>query len=97
MNLRILGISGSPVKKGNTESFLRAMIGGVADGGDHVEIVDLCSHRIDDCIHCNFCLSKQVKGKYCTLRDDARAIFKKAEAADFIMKRAIELSALVKG
>jgi multimeric flavodoxin WrbA len=85
MKYRVLGISGSPVKKGNTETFLRAMIESVTDRGIESEIVDLSNLKIDDCIHCNFCLSKQKPGKYCALKDDAQAVFEKAEAADIII------------
>lgn len=85
MSCRILGISGSPVKKGNTETLLRAMIEGVSDRDVVSEIVDLSGLKIDDCIHCNFCLSRQAPGKYCALKDDAQAVFEKAEAADIII------------
>ena len=49
------------------------------------EIVHLSGLKIQDCIHCNFCLTKQTPGKYCSLKDDAQAVFEKAEAADIIV------------
>jgi len=85
MSFRILAVSGSPVKKGNTETFLREMIESVADSGVVSEIVDLSTLNIQDCVHCNFCLSRQTPGKYCALKDDAQAVFEKAEAADIIV------------
>ncbi|MEQ8214208.1 MAG: flavodoxin family protein, partial [Smithellaceae bacterium] len=34
---------------------------------------------------CNYCLTRQAPGKYCSLQDDAQAVFEKAEAADIIV------------
>jgi len=85
MAYRILGISGSPVKKGNVETFIgRAMKGLTRKDIEH-EIVHLSGLKIRECIHCNFCLTKQTAGKYCSLKDDAQAVFEKAEAADIIV------------
>ncbi len=64
---------------------MRAMIEGVSDRDVVSEIVDLSDLKIDDCIHCNFCLSRQAPGKYCALKDDAQDVFEKAEAADIII------------
>lgn len=85
MPYKILGISGSPVKKGNVETFLRRTLESVKRKDLQYEVVHLSGLKIDDCIHCNFCLTKQTKGKYCSLKDDAQAVFEKAEAADIIV------------
>lgn len=85
MTYRILGISGSPVKKGNVETLLtRAMEGLPAKNIEH-ETVHLSGLKISDCIHCNFCLTNQTPGKYCSLKDDAQAVFEKSEAANIIV------------
>jgi multimeric flavodoxin WrbA len=85
MTYKILGISGSPVKKGNVESLLgRAMEILPAKNIQH-EIVHLSGLKIRDCVHCNFCLTKQIPGKYCSIKDDAQAVFEKAETADIIV------------
>jgi multimeric flavodoxin WrbA len=49
------------------------------------DIVHLSDLKVKDCIHCNFCLTKQVAGKYCSLKDDAQVIFEKAETADILV------------
>jgi len=85
MQYRVLGISGSPVKKGNVETFIRKMMESVQDKDLHVEIVNLSKLDVRDCIQCNYCLSKQKPGKYCSLKDDAQEIFEKAELADIII------------
>jgi multimeric flavodoxin WrbA len=40
---------------------------------------------IKNCIHCNFCLTKQKAGKYCAHEDDAQAVFEKIECANIIV------------
>ena len=85
MSHKILGISGSPVKKGNVDSFLAAMMDMASEQRLHTETVNLSEMKIADCKHCNFCLSKQKPGKYCSIEDDAQAIFEKVENADIII------------
>ena len=85
MTYNILGISGSPVKKGNVETFLNHTIESLPAKNIEREIVHLSGLKIKNCIHCNFCLTKQTPGKYCSLKDDAQAVFEKARAADIIV------------
>jgi multimeric flavodoxin WrbA len=49
------------------------------------DIVHLSGLKVKDCVHCNFCLTKQVAGKYCSMKDDAQVIFEKAETADILV------------
>ena len=85
MPYKILGISGSPVKKGNVETFLQRTLESLPRKDLQYEVVHLSGLKIKDCIHCNFCLTKQTAEKYCSLKDDAQAIFEKAQAADIIV------------
>ena len=85
MTYKILGISGSPVKKGNVETFLNRTLEGLSAKDIEHEIVHLSRLKISDCIHCNFCLTKQVPGRYCSIKDDAQVVYEKAEAADVIV------------
>lgn len=85
MTYRILGISGSPVKKGNVETLLDCAMEGLPAKKIEREVLHLSGLKIQDCIHCNFCLTKQTPGKYCSLKDDAQVVFEKAEAADIIV------------
>jgi multimeric flavodoxin WrbA len=82
---KILGISGSPVKKGNVETFLERSLENLPHKDLQYDVVHLSRLKITDCIHCNFCLTKQTAGKYCSLNDDAQAVFQKAEKADIIV------------
>ncbi|MRR16878.1 MAG: flavodoxin family protein [Deltaproteobacteria bacterium] len=85
MTCKILGVSGSPVKKGNVENFLSRAWDGLPEEGMEREVVHLSRLKIRGCIHCNFCLTRQTPGKYCSLKDDAQAVFEKAEAADILV------------
>ena len=85
MTYKILGISGSPVKKGNVEKYLQIMMESISDKNVSTEIVNLSQTDIKECLHCNFCLSKQKPGKYCSINDDAQMVFEKVEQADIII------------
>lgn len=85
MPYKILGISGSPVKDGNVDTFLAAIMETAAKKNLETETVALSALEIKNCIHCNFCLAKQKPGKYCALDDDAQPVFEKMEAADIIV------------
>jgi len=85
MTCKILGISGSPVKKGNVETFLSRTLEGLPAKDIEHQVVFLSRLKIRDCIHCNFCLTKQTPGRYCAIQDDAQAVYEKAEAADIIV------------
>ena len=85
MSYRLLGISGSPIKDGNVETFLRKAIESASLKDLAYDIVNLSTLKVSDCIHCNFCVAKQTEGRYCALKDDAQTIYEKAEAADIII------------
>ncbi|HSV97773.1 MAG TPA: flavodoxin family protein [Spirochaetota bacterium] len=85
MNLSVMGVSGSPVKNGNVELFMRAMLGEAARRGASVEAAHLSRLDVRDCVHCNFCLRKQEPGRYCSIKDDAQGLFENAERADILL------------
>jgi multimeric flavodoxin WrbA len=85
MSYKIVGISGSPVKKGNTDAFLSTIMDRAAQKGIEADTVNLAEMKIKNCAHCNFCLSKQKTGEYCSLKDDAQPIYEKLENADIIV------------
>ena len=86
MEIKVLGICGSPVRGGNTEVFLREALkesGGVADV--ETEFVSLAGKEIKDCRHCNWCIKKQEIGKFCAQQDDMTDIYPKVLQADAIL------------
>jgi len=85
MNISVFGVSGSPVKNGNVETFMRAMLDEAARRGASVDAACLSRLEVRDCVHCNFCLRRQEPGRYCSIRDDAQELFEKAERADILL------------
>jgi multimeric flavodoxin WrbA len=85
MAYKIIGISGSPVKSGNVDTFLESIMNLALEKGLETETITLSSLEIKNCVHCNFCLAKQKAGKYCSLEDDAQGVFEKLEQADIIV------------
>jgi multimeric flavodoxin WrbA len=85
MDISVLGVSGSPVKNGNVETFMRSMLDEAGRRGASVDAAYLSRLEVRDCVHCNFCLRKQEPGRYCSIRDDAQALFEKAERADILL------------
>lgn len=84
--IKILGICGSHVKGGNTEHFLRETLKAM-DNEENVltEIYNLSGKQFSGCIHCNWCISKQKKNKYCALNDDLEEVFPKIVEADGLL------------
>src|SRR5512136_349451 len=86
MPVKILGISGSPVKNGNTEVLLSEALKTAESLGDlSTELVRLIEKRIGDCRHCNWCLSKQVEGSFCCIKDDMLEMYPKIIEADALL------------
>ena len=68
--IQILGISGSPITDGNTETFLkRALEFAESLGEVTTHMVSLAEKKVNDCTHCNWCVSKQEEGKLCVQND----------------------------
>jgi len=86
MMIRLLGVSGSPVKGGNTETFLLKALDFAATLGDvSTKMVSLAEKKISDCIHCNWCLTKQEEGKPCVQEDAMQEIYPMVIEADAII------------
>jgi multimeric flavodoxin WrbA len=84
--IRILGISGSPVKGGNTEALLqKALEGAQNDPEKESEIFHLSATPIAGCQHCNWCIKKQTDDKFCVLADGMDLIYPALLRADVIL------------
>ena len=83
MEIKILGICGSPIKQGNTEAFLEATLKAAKEMGNVItEAVSLSGKDISDCQHCNWCLNGQKPGHFCKQNDDMNGIYPLLVAAD---------------
>ena len=80
MRKRILVISTSPRKGGNSEALADEFVRGARDAGNDVEKITLYDKTIGFCRGCLTCQSTQ----RCVIRDDADAIAQKMLRADVI-------------
>lgn len=76
--MRIVGISGSPREKGNTEYLVDFLLGKLASKGIDTELIALFDKSIAPCKGCYHC----VANKDCITEDDFQEIFKKMCSAD---------------
>ena len=75
---RVLGIVGSPRKKGNTNAMVDAILQGAATKGAGVEIVHLSKQKIKSCKACDAC---REKGK-CRHDDDMEELLELMKESD---------------
>jgi multimeric flavodoxin WrbA len=80
MGIKVLGISGSPHRHGNTETLLDSFLDGTKTAGASVEKVVLRDLDYSPCRGCNACH----KTGECIVKDDAIALFDKILKADAI-------------
>jgi multimeric flavodoxin WrbA len=80
MEMKVLGISGSPHRHGNTETLLDSFLDGTKTAGASVEKVVLRDLDYSPCRGCNACH----KTGECIVKDDAIALFDKILKADAI-------------
>ena len=81
--IKILGISGSPVKDGNVVALLKESISHIQDRDDvETEIITLADRTINGCSHCNWCVRKQTEAQFCIQDDDMGMIYPKILETD---------------
>lgn len=81
MCAKVLILSGSPRKNGNTEILCERFAAGARDAGNEVEVLRVCGLDIHYCTGCDSC----VKTGRCVHRDDMEAVRDKMTAADVIV------------
>ena len=79
---RIVVLSGSPRKDGNTDRLATAFAKG-ADEHNDVEIISVCDHTIHPCIGCNTCFTRE--GNKCFQNDDMTLVYQKLSQADAVI------------
>ncbi len=85
MEIKLLGICGSPVKEGNTEVFLKQALDAAGEQGATTELISIAKMDIRGCLHCNWCLRKQEEGQPCNQHDDMYEIYPRVLAADGLL------------
>ena len=84
--IKILGICGSPVKRGNVESVLKQALSHLQDQeAVETEIITLADKELNGCKHCNWCIKNQSEGRFCVQEDDMKIIYPKVLEADGIL------------
>jgi multimeric flavodoxin WrbA len=76
--LKVLGISTSPRREGNSDVLLRQALAGAEQAGCAVESLRLCDYRIEGCRECYACSSTGD----CSTQDDYQPILNKMLTAD---------------
>ncbi len=79
--MRILGIYGSPRKRGNTDILLDEALRAAGAGGADVSSVRCCDLKIAGCVECGGC---EQTGK-CVVDDDMQKVYPKLYEADAII------------
>jgi len=84
--VKLLGICGSPIEKGNTQKILEYSLEG-ARKLQNVEtaIFTSAKKKFGSCTHCNWCMFKGGQGKYCAVQDDLQPLFPMVLDADAIL------------
>lgn len=82
MSKKVLVLSGSPRKGGNSDLLCDAFIKGARESGNEVEKIFIRSRKIAYCNACYYC--KKSGGK-CAINDDMSEILDKMQAADVIV------------
>jgi multimeric flavodoxin WrbA len=78
---RILGVIGSPRKKGNTHILVSRILDGSQEKGALTEILFLNDLHIRECDGCHVCW----KGKKCSKKDDMNKVYPKIMNSDVII------------
>lgn len=79
--MKVLGISGSPRRGGNTDLLLDTVMKGAASRGAVVKTIVLNNLKIAPCQHCDACL----KTGTCRVMDDMQMVYRELEEADRIV------------
>lgn len=78
---KILGVIGSPRKKGNTDILVSKILEGAKSKGSKIETIYLADLDIQECDGCHVCW----KGKSCCKHDDMNPIYSKIIESDVII------------
>ena len=78
----ILVLAGSMRKGGNTDLLVQAFTEGAAKN-NQVEVVSVADYKVNPCIGCNFCYTKE--GNTCFQKDDMQTIYEKMKRTDVLV------------
>lgn len=79
--IKILGISASPRRGGNSEVLLDAALSGAKSAGAGIEKIILNELCLKPCQECDACR----RGDECVIKDDMRLVYKKVSSSDALI------------
>lgn len=79
---KILVLSGSPRKDGNTDRLVESFVKGAEENND-IEVISIHDYNINPCIGCNSCFSRT--GNDCVQNDDMNQIYEKMSETDIVI------------
>lgn len=82
MSKKVLIISSSPRKKGNSDLLCDQFASGAQEAGHNAEKISLIEKKINYCTGCGTCINRK---KGCSQKDDMSGILEKMIAADVIV------------
>lgn len=86
IQMKIIGINGSPRKDWNTGTLVKKALEGAASAGAETELIELYAEPVKGCYECFACKRKGNRtGGICAIRDNLRPILEKAYNADAIV------------
>jgi multimeric flavodoxin WrbA len=83
MKVKILGVSGTPVKDGNCDKLVQVALKAAEEiEGVETSFVTLADKEIAMCQHCQYCIENKTG---CKIQDDAQAIYQQMKDCDGII------------
>lgn len=79
--MKVIGISGSPRRGGNTETLLKEVLRGAEEAGAETRLFILSRMSISPCRHCDGCLAEG----QCVVKDDMWLIYPELESLDALV------------
>ena len=81
MPVTVLGLAGSPRRRGNTSTLLEQALAGAEAAGARMERVELCRLRVAPCRACDRCRDTGI----CAVQDDFQPLLARLVAADAVV------------
>lgn len=81
-NKKILILSGSSRKNGNTQLMAETFAKECSEKGNEVKIIELCTNKINDCLACDYCTKNSGN---CIQKDDMSTILDKLKSYDTLV------------
>jgi multimeric flavodoxin WrbA len=79
--MRVIGITGSPRKNGNTEILMKEVLGVARDAGCETEMFSMSEKHVAPCDACGTCF----ENGSCVVQDDMQELYEMLERADAVI------------